>query len=185
MGPWTEIELSTSSSSWLETARTVSGPTLRFNEDADIEISTPEMWFEVINERVYTHAQQNTRKRDKIPRVSPLPSLAFDILIFNYLPLVCLPLPVLVWGKEKTQENIRATVLSALIRVAQLLVLAKNIIAKKHSCCWLRCRCGKKDGGGGGSVRGSETAARNFICHSAEGTLGGFYSNISIAPLSG
>lgn len=31
----------------------------------------------------------------------------------------------------------------------------------------------------------SEATARNFICHSGEGTLGEFYSNISMAPLLG
>lgn len=72
MGPWTEIELSMSFSGRLETARTVSGPTLRFNEDADIEISTPEMWFEFLNEHICTQALQNTSKRNKDSQNFPI-----------------------------------------------------------------------------------------------------------------
>lgn len=37
---------------------------LRFNKDADIEISTPEMWFEFINEHICTSTLQNKRDKD-------------------------------------------------------------------------------------------------------------------------
>lgn len=63
-GRWTEIELSTSSSGWLGAAHSVLELSLRFNKGADIEISTPEMWFEFINEHVCTGTLQNKRDKD-------------------------------------------------------------------------------------------------------------------------
>lgn len=80
MGPWTEIELSASSSSWLETAHTVSGLSLHFNEDADINFCTPEMWFEFRNKHVCTGALQN--KHDKDSQSFPIPLADIQYFVF-------------------------------------------------------------------------------------------------------
>lgn len=92
----------------------------------------------------------------------------------------------MVCRKEKATKSISGPKRSVLpIRVAQFLVLSKNIIATQFCENVPAAGLAEDVGDEGGLGLVSEAEARNFIFHSAEGTLGGFYSNISMAPLSG